>query len=79
MNSNECIKEIEVDGERAHLIDQNGLIIGIERNHLNVYKIDGNEWIKINKIKIYNQEIFTYHKIIIKIKSENKIEFNKEK
>ena len=53
MRSNEVINKREVDGCEVHLIDQNGLIFGIDYivyKILNVYKIDGNELIKINKI-----------------------------
>ena len=63
---------IIVGSFQVHLIDQNGLIFGIDySHHLNVYKIDGNELIKINKIVINN--LSNSERREIKIKSENKM------
>ena len=65
-----------IDGEKVDSIDQNGglIVVGIEQNHLNVYKINGNELIEINKIEIANHQLLKDHKREIKIKSENRIE-----
>ena len=72
MRTNEAIQEIEVDGYEVHLIDQSGLIIGIVLSDLNVYKLDGNELIKINETNIINPQRE------IKIKSGNRIKLIKK-
>ena len=80
MKSNEDIykNEVYIDGENVHLLDQKGLIIGIVGYSLNVYKIDGNKLIDINKIKIQNLDKLKGHKKEIKLKSENKMNLLKE-